>query len=35
MDLVDKGDKFEEIVSFFHLQYRERGIGRFATIEKS
>jgi ribosomal-protein-alanine N-acetyltransferase len=27
--------KAEEIVSFFHLQYRERGIGRFATIEKS
>jgi len=25
----------EEIVSFFHLQYKERGIGRFATIEKS
>ena len=25
----------EKIVSFFHLQYKERGIGRFATIEKS
>ncbi|MDB2427360.1 GNAT family N-acetyltransferase [Flavobacteriaceae bacterium] len=25
----------EEIVSFFHQQYKERGIGRFATIEKS
>jgi len=25
----------EEIVSFFHQQSKERGIGRFATIEKS
>ena len=25
----------EDIVSYFHLQYKERGIGRFATIEKS
>ena len=25
----------EEIVSFFHQQYKERGIGRFATVEKS
>jgi len=25
----------EEILSFFYLQYKERGIGRFATIEKS
>ena len=25
----------EKILSFFHLQYKERGIGRFATIEKS
>jgi ribosomal-protein-alanine N-acetyltransferase len=22
----------EEIVSFFHQQYKERGIGRFATV---
>ena len=25
----------EEIVSFFHQQYKERVIGRFATVEKS
>ena len=25
----------EKIISFFHLQYKERGVGRFATIEKS
>ena len=25
----------EEIVSFFHLQYQERGIGRWAAIEKA
>ena len=25
----------EDIVSYFHLQYKERGIGRFATVEKS
>ena len=25
----------EKIISFFHLQYEERGIGRFAALEKS
>lgn len=28
-------EEAEKIISFFHLQYKERGIGRFATLEKS
>ena len=28
-------EEAEKIISFFYLQYKERGIGRFATIEKS
>ena len=28
-------EEAEKIISFFHLQYKERGVGRFATIEKS
>jgi len=28
-------EEAEKIISFFHLQYKERGIGRLACVEKS
>ena len=33
-DPIKTKEEAERIISFFCAQYRERGIGRFATIEK-